>query len=433
MLSKMKAIVDCNSFYCSCERVFRPELQKKPVVVLSNNDGCIISMSDEAKKLGVTMTVPYFMAKHTIEKNDIAVFSSNYNLYGDMSWRVMDTLRTLLDDKDNTKVEVYSVDEAFLDLQHIPPKQLHEYALYLKETVEQWTGISVSIGVAPTKTLSKLANRFAKKNKKDTGCVSVLATREDQVAALKKTRITSIWGVGRAYAEKLINDGITSAWELSNMREEWAHKNMGGVVGVRLVRELNGVPSIGMVQPLENKKMIATTRMFGSPVTELADIKEAIATYTSRAAEKLRRQHSAAKTVSVFIVPQEESHNTNFSHGPLISAHTILPAATSFTHELIKPALALTEQIYKKGKLYKKAGVMLGGLVPDNSVQANLFIPETNNNSRKLMDMVDNVNFSMRDDVLKFAASGTTRDWKMRQELRSKRYTTRWEELMEVR
>lgn len=429
----MKAIVDCNSFYCSCERVFRPELQKRPVVVLSNNDGCIISISDEAKKLGVSMTIPYFKAKHSIEKNDIAVFSSNYNLYGDMSWRVMETLRTLLGDSNDSKVEVYSVDEAFLDLQHIPAIELHNYAHQLKETVEQWTGISVSIGVAPTKTLSKLANRLAKKNKNETGCISVLSSREDQVEALKKTRISSVWGVGRAYAEKLINLGITSAWELSNMREEWAHKNMGGVVGVRLIRELNGVPSIDMVEPLDNKKMIATTRMFGSPVSELTDIKEAIATYTSRAAEKLRRQHSAAKIVSVFIVPQEESHMASFSHGPVISAHTILPAATSFTNELIKPALELTEQIYKKGKLYKKAGVMLSGLVPDHSIQGNMFLSESKNSSRKLMDMVDNVNFSMRDDVLKFAASGTTRDWKMRQELRSKRYTTRWGELMEVK
>lgn len=427
----MKAIVDCNSFYCSCERVFRPDLENRPVVVLSNNDGCIISMSDEAKKLGVNMTVPYFMAKNIIEKNDIAVFSSNYNLYGDMSWRVMDTLRTLIGD--HTKVEVYSVDEAFLDLQHVPKKDLREYALYLKETVEQWTGVSVSIGVAPTKTLSKLANRLAKKNKRDTGCVAVLPGRDEQVEALKRTRISSVWGIGRAYAEKLINIGITSAWELSVMPEEWAHKNMGGVVGVRLIRELNGLPSIDMVEPLETKKMIATTRMFGSPVSELSDIREAIATYTSRAAEKLRRQHSAARTVSVFIVPQEERHTTTFTHGPLVSAHTILPAATAFTHELIKPALELAEQIYKKGKLYKKAGVMLGGLVPDQSIQANLFQSQRKNGSRKLMDMVDNVNFSMRDDVLKFASSGTTRNWKMRQELRSKRYTTRWDELMEVR
>lgn len=429
----MKAIIDCNSFYCSCERAFRPDLQNKPVVVLSNNDGCIISISDEAKKLGVGMTVPYFMAKPVIEKNDIAVFSSNYNLYGDMSWRVMETLRTLLDDHEHRKVEVYSVDEAFVDLQHIPPSSLHEYAQYLKQTVEQWTGISVSVGVAPTKTLSKLANHMAKKSKAETGCVKVLATRDEQIDALKRSRVTSIWGVGRAYAEKLINLGITSAWELSTMREEWAHKHLGGVVGARLIRELNGVPAVDMVKPLEKKKMIATTRMFGTPVTELNDIKEAVATYTSRAAEKLRRQHSAAKIISVFIVPQEERQTTHFSHGPVISAHSILPAATSFTHELIKPALELTEKIYRKGNLYKKAGVMLSGLVPDQSIQANLFMPETKNGSRKLMDMVDNVNFSMRDDVVKFASSGTTRDWKMRQELRSKRHTTRWDELKEVK
>ena len=378
------------------------------------------------------MTVPYFMAKHTIEKNNITVFSSNYNLYGDMSWRVMETLRTLLDDFHGSKVEVYSVDEAFVDLEHIPPASLQDYARYMKQTIEQWTGISVSIGVAPTKTLSKLANRLAKKNKTATGCISVLTTREQQVEALKKTRVSSIWGVGRAYADKLLNLGITSAWELSAMPEEWAHKNMGGVVGVRLVRELNGTPSIDMVQPLENKKMIATTRMFGNPVGELSDVKEAVATYTSRAAEKLRRQNSAAKIVSVFIVPQEDSHEVDFHHGAVLSAHTILPTATSLTHELIKPALCLVEQIYKKGKLYKKAGVMFSGLVPDRSIQANLFLSQTKNSSRKLMDMVDNVNFSMRDDVLKFASSGTTRDWKMRQELRSKRYTTRWNELMNV-
>jgi DNA polymerase V len=428
----MKAIIDCNSFYCSCERVFRPDLQNKPVVVLSNNDGCIISISDEAKKLGIGMTLPYFMAKPLIEKNAVSVFSSNYNLYGDMSWRVMETLRMLLDDKDGSKVEVYSVDEAFVDLNQIPSSSLHEYAKHLKHTVEQWTGISVSIGVAPTKTLSKLANGLAKKNKMETGCIKILASRNEQVEALKKTRVSSIWGVGRAYAETLIDLGITSAWELSMMPEEWAYNHLGGVVGARLIRELNGEQSIDMIQPLERKKMIATTRMFGNPVTELNDIKEAIATYTSRAAEKLRRQYCAAKVISVFIVPQEKTNTKSFRHGPLISAHSILPAATSSTQDLIKPASELTEQIYKKGSLYKKAGVMLSGLVPDQSIQANLFVPETKNSSRKLMDTLDNVNFSMRDDIVKFASSGTSRNWKMRQELRSNRYTTRWDELMEV-
>lgn len=427
----MKAIVDCNSFYCSCERLFRPDLQQRPVVVLSNNDGCIVSRSDEAKAVGVGMAAPYFEARPLIQKHNISVFSSNYNLYGDLSWRVMETLRHLLGDA--SKVEVYSVDEAFIDLGDIPYESLFDAAMNIRQTVEQWTGISVSIGVAPTKTLAKLANYLAKKNKEATQCVTVLATREEQVTAMKQTRVTNVWGVGGAYAKKLINLGITSAWELSTMPEEWAHSNMGGVTGMRLIRELNGLPSRDMEKPLVCKKMIATTRMFGTPVTNIDDIKEAIATYTSRAAEKLRRQHSAAKVISVFIVPREQNYEVSFRRGATVSSHITLPAATSSTNELIKPAVQLVEGLYEKGKIYKKAGVMLAGLEPDESIQGNLFATGPQKYQRLLMDMMDNINFSMRDDVLKFAASGLARDWKMRQELRSKRYTTRWEELYEVR
>ena len=427
----MKAIVDCNSFYCSCERLFRPDLQQRPVVVLSNNDGCIVSRSDEAKAAGVGMAAPYFEARPLIQKHNISVFSSNYNLYGDLSWRVMETLRQLLGDA--SKVEVYSVDEAFIDLGDIPYESLFDAAMNIRQTVEQWTGISVSIGVAPTKTLAKLANYLAKKNKAATQCVTVLATREEQVTAMKQTRVTNVWGVGGAYAKKLINLGITSAWELSTMPEEWAHSNMGGVTGMRLIRELNGLPSRDMEKPLVSKKMIATTRMFGTPVTNIDDIKEAIATYTSRAAEKLRRQHSAAKVISVFIIPREQNYEVSFRRGATVSSHITLPAATSSTNELIKPAVQLVEGLYEQGKIYKKAGVMLAGLEPDESIQGNLFASGTQKYKRLLMDMMDNINFSMRDDVLKFAASGLARDWKMRQELRSKRYTTRWEELYEVR
>ncbi len=427
------AIVDCNSFYCSCERVFRPDLWQKPVVVLSNNDGCIISRSDEAKKIGVGMAGPYFMAKHIIEKNDVAVFSSNYHLYGDMSWRVMETLRVLMGDDKREKVEVYSVDEAFIDLGDIPVSQLDDFAKQIKETVEQWTGISVSVGVAPTKTLAKIANHMAKRDKMATGCVKTLLTEEAQREALQQTRVEGIWGVGRAYAHKLVNWGITSAWELANMPEEWAHKNMGGVTGVRLIKELRGEPAIFLGDELTTKKMIATTRMFGRPVTELCDLQEAVATYISRAAEKLRRQQSAASIVSVFIVPKEQDHSVDFTHGPLLSKHTTLHAATSFTHELIKPAVELVEQLFEKGATYKKAGVMLSGLVPDESVQGNLFVPPAQNLHRFLMDAVDNVNFGMRDDVVKFVASGLKRNWKMRQELRSGRHTTRWEDLKEIR
>jgi DNA polymerase V len=423
------AIVDCNSFYCSCERVFRPELNNKPVVVLSNNDGCIVSRSDEAKKLGVKMAGPYFQARPLIEKNDVATFSSNYNLYGDMSYRVMETLRELVGKE---KVEVYSVDEAFLNLSKIDTPLLYDYALHIRKTVEQWTGISVSVGVAPTKTLAKIANHISKKNKTATKCVTALMDADEINGVLRKTRVNEIWGIGHAYAEKLIGWGITSAWELSTMPEEWAHSHMGGVVGVRLIRELNGIPCIEMEAPLETKKMIATTRMFGKNVTELNDIKEAVATYITHAAEKLRRQHCAAYGISIFIVAKEESHSAGFSHGATISAYNTLPSPTSVTSELIKPAMQLTEQIFKQGREYKKAGVMLSGLVLDSSIQSNLFTPALQNNKRYLMNVIDNLNFSMRDDAVKFASSGLTRDWKMRRELRSPRYTSRWEELREV-
>jgi DNA polymerase V len=427
----MKAIVDCNSFYCSCERLFRPQLDDKPVVVLSNNDGCIISRSDEAKKLGVEMAGPYFKAKPLIEKYGVSTFSSNYNLYGDLSWRVMETLRIMLG---AANVEVYSVDEAFLNLDGFAEKDLQQVAINIRETVEQWTGIKVSVGVAPTKVLSKVANHLAKKNKIATQCAVVLDTKEKIDKALQDTPIGEVWGVGRQYAQKLIEmNAVFTAFDLTKKTTEWAHKNLGGVVGVRLLKELKGETASEMKEELLVKKMIATTRMFGSPVKNIGDIKEAIATYTSRAAEKLRRQRSAANTISVFVVPKEQSHNTYFRHGPTLSSYITLPVATSATNELIKPAVLLVDKLYEQGRIYKKAGVMLSGLVPDSTIQANLFLPDTKNCERKLMDMIDNINFSQRDDVLKFAASGTTRDWKMRQELRSPRYTTRWEEMFMVK
>lgn len=381
--------------------------------------------------MGVGMAAPYFQARHIIEKNDVAVFSSNYHLYGDMSWRVMETLRMLMGDRE--KVEVYSVDEAFLDLDDIPVEQLTEQARLIKNTVELWTGISVSIGIAPTKTLAKMANRIAKKDKQASGCITILATEETIDAALRRTRVDDLWGVGRAYAVKLINWGITSAWELSNMSEDWAHTNMGGVVGVRLVRELKGQPAIVMEEELVNKKMIATTRMFGRPVTAVHELKEAVATYISRAAEKLRRQQSAAGVVSVFIVPKEMDYHTNFRHGPSVSNYTSLPKPTSLTHELIKPAVELVDLLYENGRSYKKAGVMLSGLVPDDSIQGNLFVPPAGNQHRFLMNTIDNINFSMRDDSVKFGAAGMAKNWKMRQELRSGRHSTRWGELKEVK
>jgi DNA polymerase V len=427
----MKGIVDCNSFYCSCERLFKPHLDNKAVVVLSNNDGCIVSRSDEAKAFGVEMAGPYFLAKPLIEKHGVSVFSSNYNLYGDLSWRVMETMRMMLG-KQN--VEVYSVDEAFLDMSIFSAAELPAIALQIRETVELWTGIKVSIGVAPTKVLAKMANRLAKKNKVQTNCVLVLDTKEKIKDALQKTPVDDVWGVGRQYAQKLKDCwGIYDAYQLSQMSEAFGKVQLGGVVGVRLIKELKGIVSMDFEEELLNKKMIATTRMFGRPVSELKEIKEAVATYTSRAAEKLRRQYSAAGMITVFIVPKGSSPRNEYSRGHSASSYLTLPVATSFTNELIKASTALVERLFEKGKVYKKAGVILSAIVPDSSIQGNLFLPQTKNSERKLMDMMDNINYSERDDVLKFAATGTKRNWKMRQEMRSGRYTTRWDELCQIK
>jgi DNA polymerase V len=427
----MYAIVDCNSFYCSCERLFKPAIGNKPVVVLSNNDGCIVSRTDEAKQLGIGMAAPYYQNKELIEKNGVAVFSSNYNLYGDLSMRVMDTLRSLTGAE---KVEVYSVDEAFLNLEQIPLNRLAAVALQLKDTVELWTGIKVSVGVAPSKVLSKVANRLAKKDKVATHCVVVLDSEEKIKQALLKTPVNEIWGIGSRYACKLKElYGIYDAWQLRNMPVEWGRKNLGGVVGERLIKELNGVACIEMKDPLEKKKRIATTRMFGQPVTELNHLKEAVATYTSRAAEKLRRQFSAAKLIDVFVV-SNDYHGKQYQYNPQSKhQYATLPYATSVTNELLRYALPLVEKLYTPGTRYLKAGVMLGDIVPDESVQGNLFLPPADSRQRSLMEAMDNINFSQRNDVVKYVASGLTRNWKMRQEMRSKRYTTRWEELFEVK
>jgi DNA polymerase V len=425
----MKAIVDCNSFYCSCERLFRPDLREKPVVVLSNNDGCIVSRTDEAKKLGVGMAAPYYQNKEIIERNGVAVFSSNYNLYGDLSMRVMDTLRELVGEE---QVEVYSVDEAFLDMDRFSGNSLQEASVQIKETVERWTGIAVSVGVGPSKVLSKVANRLSKKDKQGTKGVLVLDTEEKIKEALERTAVDDLWGVGRQYAIKLHHLGIDNGWQLRNMPEDWARKNMGGVVGVRMIRELNGHSCIPMKDPLETKKMIATTRMFGQPVYELSDIKEAIATYVARAAEKLRRQFSAAQMIQVFLVTNG-TRNGKYEYNPQSRyQYSTLPEATSDTSTLMRHALPLAEKLYQPGFKYLKGGVILSGLVPAKAIQANLFLDEHLQHNKNLLEAVDNINFSHRDDVVKYVASGLKRNWKMRQELRSKRYTTRWDELYKI-
>jgi DNA polymerase V len=423
------AIVDCNSFYCACERLFRPDLRSRPVVVLSNNDGCIVSRTDEAKRLGVDMGAPYYQSRRTIEKHGVAVFSSNYPLYGDMSQRVMDTLRHIAGQE---RVEVYSVDEAFLKLDGQGPDTLEPLGREIRETVERWTGIGVSVGIGPSKVLAKVANRLAKKDKTGTRCVLVLRTGGEIQKALQRTAVEDLWGVGRQYALRLRQHGIENGWQLSRMPQEWARKNLGGVVGVRLIRELNGNPCIPLKDPLDMKRVIATTRMFGKPVYERTEIREAVATYTARAAEKLRRQYCAAGLIQVFVVTNDTSQGTYHYDPRSRWQYCTLPLASSDTGELIRHALPLVDRLYTPGPKYLKAGVILGDLVPDAAVQGNLFTHGADERYRSLMEAIDNINFSQRNDSVKYASSGLKRNWKMRQELRSRRYTTRWDELYEI-
>jgi len=425
----MRAIVDCNSFYCSCERLFRPDLVDKPVVVLSNNDGCIIARSDEAKAAGLAMGAPYFQTRDLIREKKVAVFSSNYNLYGDLSMRVMDTLRTMLPPD---AVEVYSVDEAFLDLSHIAPHAYEEFALELRHTIETWTGIKVSVGVAPSKLLSKMANKLSKRNKEKTKCVMVLDTPAKIEAAMMDYEVGDLWGIGGRYARKLREMGINTAWQLKHMPEEWARKNLGGVVGVRLIRELHGISCIPMKDPLEVKKMIATTRMFGRAVYTLPEIRQAVAAYTARAAEKLRRQGHAAGLIDVFVVTNGQQGEA-YAYDPRSDHRYIeLSRATSDTSELQKYALPLVEELYRPGVKYLKAGVILSHLVPDEAIQTDLFSKTPRTENKKLMEAMDNINFSMRDDMVRFMASGLARQWKMKQEMCSKKFTTRWDELYRI-
>ena len=428
----MQAIVDCNSFYCACERLFQPQLQHAPVVVLSNNDGCIVSRSDEAKQLGINMAIPYFQAKDLIEKNKVHAFSSNYHLYGDLSWRVMETMRQLAPPG---CVEVYSVDEAFINLDHIASDQLQAYCILLKKKIETWTGISVSIGVGPNKVLSKVANRLAKRSKLLTGCVVILNDTKKIQAALQSTPIDDVWGIGYSYSEKLKTYGIHTAYALSIKDLSWGKRFLGGVPGMKLIRELKGMHSHDMQTPRTSKKMIATTRMFGRTVSEWQEIEEALATYATRTAEKLRRQHSAAYGVSVFLLKKTppQTDISHYHHGRQVSGYVKLDNPSNLTPDIIKAVVALGKSLYEQGELYKKAGVILSDFVPDNALQTNLFVAPRDQNRKKLMNVIDNMNAAFRDDILKFATSGTQKNWKMRSERRSKRYTTRWDELCLVR
>jgi len=429
----MFALVDCNNFYVSCERAFQPRLEKKPVVVLSNNDGCIVSRSAEAKALGIAMGEPLFKVRDVVVQHGVHALSSNYALYGDMSSRVMGYLA-----EKAPEIEVYSIDEAFLGLHGLGRLHpcLDAYARTIRQEVKRRTHIPTCIGVAPTKTLAKLANRVAKKDV-SLGGVLLLDSPEKRQWALSQVPVEDVWGIGRQYATKLYTLGITTAADLARCSEAMARKHLGGVVGARLVRELQGFPC-HQLNPSEDgtlkRQSIQHTRAFGKPLTHFEDVLGAVASFAARAAEKLRRQESAANVLTVFL-----SQNR---YGPVPPPHTrsaqvTLPVATANTNELIRFARALLGRLWQPGLVYVKAGVILDGFEQGEQKQLSLFAPDGGERSERLMQKLDALNARFGKNSVQIAtvlgAAGKQPDpWKGRQQRRTPAYTTSWEELWQI-
>lgn len=405
----MFGLVDCNNFYASCERVFNPSLNGKHIVVLSNNDGCVIARSNEAKLLGIKMGVPAYQIKDLVKKHDVAVFSSNYVLYGDMSGRVMSMLAELA-----PEIEVYSIDEAFLNLTGI--KDLQSLGTNIVRKVSRGTGIPVSIGIAPTKTLAKMANKFAKKYPAYNR-LCIIDTEEKHEKALKLFEIGEVWGIGHRQAAKLEKQGVKTAFDFTQLPGSWVRKNMT-VVGERTWKELRGISCIDMETAPPAKKQICTSRSFGKMVEDIDTMSEAIATHASTCAKKLRQQKSYAMSLMVFI------HTNNFREDlPQYWKNTIVqfPIPTSDTLEIVEYALAGLKTIFMEGYQYKKAGVIITEIT--TNAQLGLFDSVDRDKRERLMQVVDKINGNHQHHV-KLAIQGSGRDWKLKQEQLSRRYTT---------
>jgi DNA polymerase V len=412
------ALVDCNNFYASCERVFNPKLNGQPIVVLSNNDGCVVARSNEAKALGIGMGVPEFQIRPLLRAHQVQVFSSNYTLYGDMSQRVMETL-----DPFSPELEIYSIDEAFLSLSGFSSRNLTEYGHVIRATVKRWTGLPVSVGIAETKTLAKIANRVAKRTP-DTGGVFDLLACPDREALLSRVAVEDVWGIGPNHALLLKQHGITTALQLREVDDQWIRKRMG-VVGLRLVMELRGVSCLDMDQCPAPKQSLTCSRAFGKLISTLAEMEEAVSVYTSRVAEKLRRERLAATVLTVCLTTNEFKDGPQYSNTLTLK----LPIVTDSTADLIGSAIQSIRAIYRGGYHYKKAGVMLTGLVPAGQIQADLFDDQDRRKSNRLMSALDAVNDRWGAGTLHYASSGFTKSWKTQFHHRSPAYTTDWNSL----
>jgi DNA polymerase V len=414
------ALVDCNNFYVSCERVFRPSLNGKPVVVLSNNDGCVIARSEEAKALGIPMGLPAFQMRERFPGHTIETYSSNYALYGDMSARVMTILKQF-----SPEVEVYSIDEAFLNLAGFGNGNLNAYGHHIRHAVRQWTGIPLSVGIGATKTLAKLANRLAKRSDEAQGVVD-LTVSEHQDDVLASILVKDIWGIGRSYTRLLQSHGICTALELRDADDRWIRHQMG-VVGVRIVWELRGISCLPLELSPPPKKSLMVSRSFGRPITTLTEMRQAVATYTTRAAEKLRRHRLAAGALTVFLMTNRFKEDDPQSTNDITLS---LPVATSDTAELIAYARVGIEHIYEEGYRYKKAGIRFTELAPAHQIQMNLFDTRDRARAQKLMTTIDHINTQMGTGAIQYAVAGVKPRWQMRRLRMSPRYTTKWDELV---
>ena len=405
--SKKIALVDCNSFYVSCERLFNPRIRKKPVVVLSNNDGCIISRSNEAKALGIKMGEPYFKARDIILKNKVEVFSSNYSLYGDLSRRVMRTLKRF-----NSDIEVYSIDEAFMDLSNYTDTEVESVGREIRQTVLKWTGIPTSIGIAKTKTLSKVANHIAKK--KQSGVTSLIGI-ENLDPILEKVEINDVWGVGRQLTKFYQKNGIYNAKQLKNKSNTWIKKS-SNVLSSRTAMELRGVPCIDIETTQTKRKSCVVSRSFGKRIETFQELKEAVANYCLNASEKIRSESLVAKAITVFV--RTSPFQRNF--GYYSNSKTVdFPIATNNSIETVKTAVASLESIFKNGYRYQKAGVMLTGLSNADS-KKNLFSSEKDEKINSLMRSMDNTNYRYGRATLSLASAGVHKKWNMRRQYSSK-------------
>lgn len=413
------ALVDCNNFFASCERVFNPRLEGKPVVVLSNNDGCIVARSNEAKALQIPMGAPYFQWKEFLEKHKVQVFSSNFSLYGDMSGRVMQVLHDSC-----LSVEIYSIDEAFLDVSAVPNAE--GFARELRQKIKQWTGIPVSIGIAGTKTLAKIANTIAKKQAEHGG---VLFFHDDMAvdAHLEKFHIEDIWGVGRGNGPKLRSLGIQTALDLKQADERKLRALLHRA-GTALIQELNNISVHSFHEEREAQKSIISSRSFGRKVETVEELKEAVALYTTRAAKKLRASGQCVTYVSVYICASRFQEVGRYANTVGVE---LLP--TNDTLRLVERATALVEKIYKPGISYRKAGVHFFGLVSEKDVQIDLFGHGRNAKREQLMRTMDGLNARFGDGTIATAAEGVQYAWRMKKERSSPRYTSEWGKLLRVR